>query len=332
MRIKPGGRAFIKPKRTSEILLVDGSKPAAQKSSRRTAERRAEEQEYVPVLVKRIDEVRRHPDDILESAINEGCQQHSRTTFSLFLSSIAAGLILGFTAMAVAVATVALSEVEVPLLRRLGTAVVYPLGFVVCIMSGSQLFTEHTATALYPVLDGRSPLRSLLRVWSIVIIGNLLGALISAYLLVQADPVIGAEQGYVEIGRHLVSQSFVPLFVSSLLAGWLMAQGGWLVFSTPPGLSQPFSIYVVTFLIGIGGLHHSIAGAVEMAAAFLSASEFTLNQSLSFVSIALFGNCVGGSCFVALLNYAHIRQTQMETSEESRQEGDLLNQLEDKPC
>jgi len=43
-----------------------------------------------------------------------------------------------------------------------------------------------------------------------------------------------------------------------------MAQGAWLVLSCKSTIAQITCIYLVTFLIGIGGLHHSIAGSVEM--------------------------------------------------------------------
>jgi hypothetical protein len=68
----------------------------------RPIERLEEDHEFVPVIVKRTDESRRHPDDVLVTAIAEGLEQLSRPALSLGLSSIAAGLILGFTAMAVA--------------------------------------------------------------------------------------------------------------------------------------------------------------------------------------------------------------------------------------
>ncbi len=281
-----------------------------EKVQERRLERLEEDQAFVPVIVKRTDESRRHPDDVLVAAIAEGLEQLCRPALSLGLSSIAAGLILGFTAMAVAVATVSAAPLDDwPMLGRLFVALVYPLGFVICLSSGAELFTEHTATAVYPVLDRRASVKRLLRLWSIVIGGNLVGAILSAGLLTLADPVVGARSGYIEIGRHLVEFSTLPLMVSAILAGWLMALGAWLILATPPTVSQIVSIYIVTFLIGVGGLHHSIAGSVEMFTALLMSSEFTIAQSARFIGLALVGNLIGGSLFVAVLNYAHIRET-----------------------
>ena len=278
--------------------------------TKREKERQEEDNDFVPVIVKRTDEALRHPDDILEKAIEEGIEQQDRGFFSLLLSSLAAGLILGFTAMSVAIAESQMLLLDPVYFARLATALVYPLGFVLCIMSGTQLFTEHTATAVYPVLDRRGSVKKLLRLWFLVILGNLLGALCSSTFLILAEDIISAKPGYIEIGKHLVDYGTQPLFFSALLAGWLMALGAWLVKATSSALSQMVSIYIVTFIIGIGGLHHSIAGSVEMFTAYLIGDSFSLVQVLRFVVVTIFGNMVGGSIFVALLNYGHIRQTQ----------------------
>lgn len=276
----------------------------------RGLERKNEDQDYIPVIIKRSDETVRHPDDVLEKAIDEGNEQLNRPFWSLLLSSVGAGLILGFTAMAVAVMATLTSGLNEPLLLRLSMAFVYPLGFIVCIMSGTQLFTEHTATAVYPLLAQKADLKQLLRLWLVVILGNEIGAIGSAGLLTLADEVIMARDGYILIGHHLLDYSYTTLLVSSLLAGWLMALGGWLVLVTSPALSQIICIYIVTFLIGLGGLHHSIAGSVEMFTALFISDDYTLVQGLRFIGLALLGNLIGGSIFVAGFNYSHIRRTQ----------------------
>lgn len=290
------------------IVLPDGSVAESSKETEREKERKTEDHDYVPVIIKRTDETRRHPDDALQHSIDEGLEQLKRPAISLLLSAIAAGLIVGFSAMAVAVVLTAMHDLQASeIVSRIATAFVYPLGFVVCILSGAQLFTEHTATAVYPVLDGKARLKQLLQLWAIVIIGNLIGAVACGGLQSWATEVVEARVGFIEIGQHLVKFSNSGLFVSAVLAGWLMALGAWLAVSSPRTIAQIAMIYLVTFLIGLGGLHHSIAGSAEMFTAMFLSSEFTPSMAARFVSVALLGNLVGGTCFVALLNYAHIR-------------------------
>jgi formate/nitrite transporter FocA (FNT family) len=286
-----------------------GRKPTSTVRTERGRERQREDVRFTPVIVKRTDEARRHPDDVLEAAIIDGNEQLERPVLSLALSSVAAGLILSFTAMSVAVVTVAVAEVESVMIRRVFVALAYPLGFVLCLMSGSELFTEHTATAVYPVLDGRSSFRRLARLWLIVAAGNLIGALVSVYLPWAAEDVIRAGAGYRAVAEHVVAAATVPLLGSAVIAGWLMALGAWLILATPPTLSQIVCIYMVTFLIALGGLHHSVAGAAEVFAGMRMGGDVTIAQAARFVAWALVGNLIGGSLFVAVLNYAHIRRT-----------------------
>lgn len=86
--------------------------------------RAEEEQRYPSVIVKRTDEARRHPDDILQYASEEGLEQLQRPVVSLLLSAIVAGITLGFTAMSAAVVTTICHEAGWEHLTRLATALV----------------------------------------------------------------------------------------------------------------------------------------------------------------------------------------------------------------
>ncbi len=212
--------------------------------------------------------------------------------------------------MCVALITQVVPATENLYMNRLAMALVYPLGFIVCIMSGTQLFTEQTATAVYPALDKRVNLNSLFKLWLIVLLGNMLGTLVSSLLIYTTEPVIIAKDGFLEIMNHLIHFNGFEVFISAVLAGWLMAQGGWLVMATPPASSQVICIYIVTFIIGLGGLHHSIAGSAEIFTGLLHSPDPEYIKSLNFLLFAIVGNLVGGSLFVGVLNYSHIKKMQ----------------------
>lgn len=278
---------------------------SGQVSDNRAKRRKQESEQYQSVIIKRTDETFRHADDVLEMAIHEGMVQLQRPALSLFMSSVAAGLIIGFTVLAVAVMATVLGDMEG--INRVFIALVYPLGFVLCILSRTQLFTEHTATAVYPLLDSSASFFSVIKLWLIVIAGNLAGGLIIAGLLALADPVIHAKDGYIMIANHVVTYEFQHLFVSAILAGWLMAIGAWTILTTHSTPAQIICIYIATFIIGIGGLHHSIAGSVELFVGVFMSPELSMLGILPYIGVMLLGNAVGGSVFVALVNYGHIR-------------------------
>jgi formate-nitrite transporter family protein len=276
----------------------------------RSISRKQENTDFTSVIIKRNDHSVRHPDDILELATLIGVEQHKRPGFSLFLSSLSAGLILGFAGMCVALTSQLFSGTENFQIQRLSIALVYPLGFIVSIISGTQLFTEHTATALYPVLDGRVKIKSLLTLWGIVLIGNLCGTFCSSVLLFLSDSMINASSGFVEISNELLLYTASEVFTGAILAGWLMAQAGWLVLASPSTVGQILCIYIITFIIGYGGLPHSIAGASEIFSGLFHSKNPSYWGSAIFIVSAALGNLFGGTLFVGVLNYAHIKKMQ----------------------
>ncbi len=294
------------------IIGPNGQRLSSNEDSKtaRTVERHQEDKEYTSVIIKRSDEATRHPDDILEHAIQEGLEQYERPNISLFLSAISAGLIIGFAGMCVALISQLIPSATNFMLNRLIVALVYPLGFIICILSGTQLFTEQTATAVYPVLDKQISYKPLIKLWLLVLSGNFVGTFGTSVLLYLSDSVILAGVGFIDVGHHLLQYSSTEVFISAILAGWLMAQGGWLVMATPPNSSQIICIFIVTFIIGLGGLHHSIAGSAEIFSYLFHSPHPDFIGSLRFIICAVLGNLIGGSFFVGVLNYAHIKKSQ----------------------
>jgi hypothetical protein len=64
---------------SDQLVYSDGT-PVSESNpvSQRSTERKSEDDNYIPVIIKRTDETRRHPDDALENAIEEGLEQLDR--------------------------------------------------------------------------------------------------------------------------------------------------------------------------------------------------------------------------------------------------------------
>jgi formate/nitrite transporter FocA (FNT family) len=69
---------------------------------------------------------------------------------------------------------------------------------------------------------------------------------------------------------------------------------------------------VVTFVIGFAGLHHSIAGAIEVLMAVVAGAGPTGSDYARIVLWSVIGNAVGGSVFVALLKFGHVHASRQE--------------------
>src|SRR3954469_14183097 len=125
-------------------------------------------------------------DNILEPAKKE----MRRPAAALFWSALASGMVIGFSYLASAFASQLVPESH----RHAAAAAAYPLGFIFVIMARSELFTENTLVPVIPFLEhrDRETFVKLLRMWGLLLLGNLLGALIFGLVLAKT-PVVNPE-------------------------------------------------------------------------------------------------------------------------------------------
>ncbi|MCM5663318.1 formate/nitrite transporter family protein [Galbibacter mesophilus] len=243
--------------------------------------------------------------EILKEQICEGNEVYKRSTSSILLSSLTAGLEIGFSYLMIcSVFFYFEGKVAEDTLFKL-MALVYPLGFIMVVLGQSILFTEQTSLLTLPVLNKKHSVGSLLRLWGLVILGNLLGGWLIALVLRWIGPELGifTEQTITKIAEHVTHFSPLVIVVSAVLAGWLMGLLSWLITSSKDTVSRIVIIYMITALMAFTGLHHSIIGNIEVFAGMLSSPTIMLTDYLTFQSLALTGNAMGGAIFVALLKY-----------------------------
>jgi len=244
-------------------------------------------------------------DDILVKQLCEGMDTYRKNGLSTFLSSFMAGLEIGFSFLMVAIIYSLFegkfSDAYIPYLASF----VYPLGFILVVLGKSILFTEQTSLLSLPVISGKKTVSDLLSLWGIVILGNLLGGFLIGGFIVWIGPELGiiSYKGITNLGQHVNHFSRDIILGSSVLAGWLMALLSWTITSTKSVSGKILIIYMITFIIAMAGLYHSIVGSIEVFAGFLVTEKITLVDYFTFQTTALVGNAIGGVVFVAILKY-----------------------------
>lgn len=138
---------------------------------------------------KRINELKealskpKQIDEILDEQLETALREHNRSKQDLFLSAISAGLEIGFSVFLMASVYSLFNGVIHPSALHVLLAIAYPLGFIFVVIGKSELFTEHTTLAVIPVLNGNATIKSLLILWGIIYVGNLLGGYFFGYIL-----------------------------------------------------------------------------------------------------------------------------------------------------
>ena len=162
--------------------------------------------------------------EILKEQICEGKKIYTLSTSSVLVSSLTAGLELGFSYMMLCSVFFHFSDSfsDSTLFKLI--ALVYPLGFILVVLGQSILFTEQTSLLTLPVLNRKHSLMSLLRIWGLVIFGNLLGGWLIALVLMWIGPQLGIfeVETMVSIGNHVAHYTLPVILVSAILAGWMM--------------------------------------------------------------------------------------------------------------
>jgi formate-nitrite transporter family protein len=240
----------------------------------------------------------------------EGEEELSRGLLALSLSALAAGLSMGFSMLARGLLHRHMEGLPGGfLIESLG----YPFGFLVVILARQQLFTENTMTAVLPLMTHPSlrKLGSLLRLWSVVLVGNLVGTALFAYGILHMrlfdEPTRAALLG---IGHEVMGNTPLQMFTKGIVAGWLIATMVWLLPAAEH--AKAAVIALTTYLIALGGFTHIIVGSVEtlylVFAGGLPLGAFVMQFALP----TLAGNIVGGSCIFALISHAQVRGDEPE--------------------
>jgi formate/nitrite transporter FocA (FNT family) len=241
---------------------------------------------------------------VYETIRREGEEELRRPGAALAWSALAAGLSMGFSFVAEALLMAKLPDAPWrPLISRFG----YCVGFLVVILGRQQLFTENTLTVILPLLL-RKDTKTLLRVgklWSIVLVCNLggtfiFGACMAHTMLFDAK----VQQMFAAIGASHMGAGFGETFLRALFAGWLIALMVWLL----PGAdsSRVTIIIILTYLVGLGGLDHIVAGSTTVFFLVSQHSVTLLSYFRDFFLPTLLGNVVGGVSLVAALGHAQV--------------------------
>ncbi|MGW8247376.1 MAG: formate/nitrite transporter family protein [Acidiferrobacterales bacterium] len=241
---------------------------------------------------------------VFEAIRQEAETELSRPNLALFWSGLAAGLSMGFSFHAEALLQSGLPDAPWQnLVSKLG----YSVGFLIVILGRQQLFTENTLTPVLQVLrvKNRSALVNTGRLWAVVLGANLVGTFLFALALSTTSIADMREAAALEtIAKHALAGGFGTTLVQAVVAGWLIALMVWLLPAAET--ARLTVIVIITYLVGISGFPHIIAGSTEMFYALLTGAVSPATAVGQFFLPTLIGNTIGGVALVAAINYAQV--------------------------
>ena len=253
---------------------------------------------------------------------------------SMFILSIVAGAFIAFGAILYTY-VIHDSSLSLGLTKLLG-GLVFCLGLILVIVAGAELFTGNNLIVMAYV-SRKISLQRLLRNWTIVFCGNLVGSLAMVFLLSQSGQwtAAGASVGVkaLMIANGKVNLTFVQALSRGILCNILVCLAVWLCFSGRSVTDKVLAIiFPITAFVALG-FEHSVANMYFVPAGLvlkhntqvLSAAEGLLGQVPDLSRLTIFGflvrnllpvslgNIIGGGLLVGIVYwFVYLRRTAAE--------------------
>ncbi len=178
---------------------------------------------------------------------------------------------------------------------KLASATIFPIGLTMVLLAGSELFTGN-CLFLMPLLQRNITAGHMLRNWVAVYLGNLLGSVAVAFLVVQCGALDGIAEAAVAAAVTKAALPFGVALLRGVLCNFLVCLAVWMAFCAQSAGGKVVSLFGPIFLFVLCGFEHSVANMYYIPAGIFLAENgevtwLSLWQNLLPVTL---GNMVGG--------------------------------------
>jgi len=270
------------------------------------------------------------PEDVARKAEAAGITKAGRDVLTLLTLSVLAGAFIALGAMFSTLVSVGIDDLLPYGLARLVIGSVFSLGLMLVVVCGAELFTGDVlmtiAWASRRLSTGR-----VLRVWAIVLAGNLLGGIGTAILVFLSGHPFAADGGVAAAALNIAAtKAALPLeraFFLGVLCNVLVCLAVWASLAARSVADKVLVILPPVAAFVAAGFEHSVANFYYLSMGWLllhfAPDDFwvrigatpdqytmlTLDAFLSTQSVVILGNVAGGGVLVALVYWlAYLRQ------------------------
>jgi len=221
-----------------------------------------------------------------------------------FVRSMLAGMYVGAAIVLIFTVGGAISTAYPALVKPL-MGVCFGGALTIVIFAGSELFTGSNLVLTLGVLTRKSSLRDLLANWGWTWLGNLVGSVLLAFIVVRSG-VFDAEPFRSFVLKLSQTKMNLPpeqLLWRAVLANWLVCLGVWMACRVKSEPAKIIMIWWCMFTFITSGYEHSIANMCGlMLGLLLPHGDFpgvTWGGYAYNVALATIGNVIGGALLVA---------------------------------
>lgn len=243
------------------------------------------------------------PNEIASKNVEIGIKKSKLSNNKKILLAILAGIFIGFGAHGGLTIMQNLGNIDIGLSKFLGASV-FPVGLMLVVMAGAELFTGNNLMVL-SLMDGKIKTKDMISSWVLVYIGNFLGSLFLAFLVSKSGLVNESIKDLsISIAIGKVEIPFTQALIRGFLCNILVVLAVWMASGSESFASKILSIWFPIMLFVLIGYEHSVANMFyiplgKFLGANISFKEMWLNNLIP-VTI---GNILGGGLFISVIYY-----------------------------
>lgn len=212
------------------------------------------------------------PAEMAAKAAEVGVRKAALGAVPMFVLAILAGAFIALgAAFATTVSAGAAGVLPYGVVRLLA-GLAFSLGLILVIVGGAELFTGNNLLAM-AWASRRISTAAVVRNWVIVYVGNLVGAVGTAVLVVAAGQYVfgGGSVGAVALGTAATKVAYEPLqaFVLGILCNGLVCLAVWLTYSARTTTDRILAIVPPIAAFVAMGFEHSVANMYFIPAGLL---------------------------------------------------------------
>jgi formate transporter len=256
------------------------------------------------------------PGEVISDALNAAVKKASLPVRDLLIRGALSGAFLGY---ATSLVFVALSQG----LPGLVGAIIFPVGFVMLVLLGFELATGNFALLPAALLDQRISGKAMLRNWTWVYIGNLIGSVFYAALFYIAITSFGANNGAAlgDVVRKVAqtkTSGYAALgiggwgtaFVKAMLCNWMVTVGTMLAFTSRSTIGKIAAMWLPITVFFAHGYEHSIVNMFVIPAGIFLGAPVSVSEWWWWNQIPVtLGNLLAGALFTGFaLWYTYARK------------------------
>jgi len=227
-----------------------------------------------------------------------------RSILSYMISSILAGTYVGIgIALIFSIGAPLAASGSIFLKTLMGVS--FGIALTLVVFAGAELFTGNNMFMTIGLLKKEVTPSDVLKVWLFSWIGNLLGSLLLAYLVVASGALSHATNFIEKVSAAKMTMPALQLFIRGVLCNWLVCLALWTSSRAKSDSAKCILIFWCLFAFIACGYEHSIANMTLLSMALFAPHGEAISwlgflRNMSYVTI---GNIVGGSFFVGILYY-----------------------------